>query len=210
MSTERRRLTTDESRAAALDAARELLIAEGPQAVTLKAVATKIGRTHANVLHHFGSALELQKALAAMLAEGVCASIAEAVLGARQGSVDPRRIVDLTFDAFDQQGAGALATWMVITGNRDALDPIVSAIHKLVDDIADTGHDDVQLHQETLTLVLLALGDALLGKAMADALGLPRDAARDIALKQLMASPGIGGEANGLRPGKAVPSSVAA
>jgi AcrR family transcriptional regulator len=191
MSIERKRLTPDESRTAALDAARDILITEGPQAVTLKAVATRVGRTHANVLHHFGSALGLQKALAAMLAESVCESIAKTVVSARRGEADPRLIVDMTFDAFDQQGAGALATWMIMSGNNDALDPILSAIHNLVDELADDGHDDVLLHQDTLTLVLMALGDALLGKPMADALGLPREAARDIAYKQLMASPGV-------------------
>ncbi len=190
MSIERKRLTPDESRTAALDAARDILIAEGPQAVTLKAVATKVGRTHANVLHHFGSALGLQKALAAMLAESVCDSIAATVVSARRGEADPRLIVDMTFDAFDQQGAGALATWMIMSGNRDALDPILSSIHHLVDELADDNEDGL-IKEDTLTLVLMALGDALLGKPMADALGLPREAARDIAYKQLMASPGV-------------------
>ena len=188
---ERKRLTPDESRTAALDAARDILITEGPQAVTLKAVATRVGRTHANVLHHFGSALGLQKALAAMLAESVCGSIAETVVSARRGEADSRLIVDMTFDAFDQQGAGALATWMIMSGNKDALDPILSAIHHLVDELGEDGHDDVSMHEDTLTLVLMALGDSLLGKPMADALGLPRAAARDIAYKQLMASPGV-------------------
>jgi AcrR family transcriptional regulator len=190
MSIERKRLTPDESRTAALDAARDILITEGPQAVTLKAVATRVGRTHANVLHHFGSALGLQKALAAMLAEAVCDSIAETVVSARRGEADPRLIVDMTFDAFDQQGAGALATWMILSGNKDALDPILSAIHHLVDELADDNEDGL-IREDTLTLVLMALGDALLGKPMADALGLPREAARDIAYKQLMASPGV-------------------
>ena len=189
-SIERRRLTPDESRTAALEAAREILIAEGPQAVTLKAVATKVGRTHANVLHHFGSALGLQKALAAMLADSVCDSIAETVVSARRGDADPRLIVDMTFDAFDQQGAGALATWMILSGNKDALDPILSAIHNLVDELADDNEDGL-IREDTLMLVLMALGDALLGKPMADALGLPRAAARGIAYKQLMASRGV-------------------
>ena len=187
---ERKRLTPDESRTAALDAAREILIAEGPQAVTLKAVATKVGRTHANVLHHFGSALGLQKALAAMLAGSVCENIAETVVSARRGEADPRLIVDMTFDAFDQQGAGALATWMIMSGNKDALDPILNAIHHLVDDLGEDNEDGL-IKEDTLTLVLMALGDSLLGKPMADALGLPREAARDIAYKQLMASPGV-------------------
>jgi len=191
MSPTRKRLSPDESRTIALEAARQILIADGPQAVTLKAVAAKMGRTHANLLHHFGSALGLQKALAAMLAETVCATIGATVLRARRGEADPRLIVDMTFDAFDQQGAGALAMWMIMSGNKDALDPILSAIHNLVDDLAKDSQGDDQLREDTLTLVFMALGDTLLGKPMADALGLPREAAREIALKLLLASPGL-------------------
>ncbi|NYT41826.1 TetR/AcrR family transcriptional regulator [Sphingomonas sp. R-74633] len=183
----RKRLSPEESRDAALEAARELLLEAGPQAVTLKAVAAKIGRTHANLLHHFGSAAGLQKALAANIACGVTAKIGAAVMRARQGTDhDDREVVDMTFDAFDKGGAGALASWMILTGNQDALDPILEAIHGLMDQLAE-GHDDKthSLHEETLQLVLMALGDALLGAPMARALGLPRDKARDIAAAQL-------------------------
>ena len=190
MSIERKRLSPDESRTVALEAARQILITDGPQAVTLKAVAARVGRTHANVLHHFGSASGLQKALAALLADTVCATIGATVIKARRGDADPRDIVDLTFDAFDRQGAGALATWMIMSGNKDALDPILEAIHRLVDELTDD-NDAGMIREDTLTLVFMALGDALLGKPMADALGLPRDAAREIAFRQLMASPGV-------------------
>ncbi len=184
--TPRRRLSPEESRDAALVAARELLIEDGPQAVTLKAVAAKIGRTHANLLHHFGSAAGLQKALAASIAETVTAKIGEAVMRARSGDHDPREVVDLTFDAFGKGGAGALASWMILTGNQDALDPILEAIHNLVDKLAE-GHDEAEgpIHEETLQLVLWALGDALLGAPMARALGLARDKAREMATVQL-------------------------
>ena len=190
MQSDRKRLPPDESRALALEAARALLISDGPQAVTLKAVAARVGRTHANLLHHFGSALGLQKALAAMLAETVCETIGATVIRARRGEADPRMIVDLTFDAFDGQGAGALATWMIMSGHTDALEPIMSAIHHLIDELADDNEDGL-IREDTLTLVFMALGDALLGKPMADALGLPRDAAREIACRQLLASPGV-------------------
>ena len=190
MTTTRTRLTPDESRARALDAARALLISEGPAAVTLKAVAAKIGKTHANVLHHFGSALELQKALAALLAETVCETIGATVMRARRGEADPRDIVDMCFDAFDQQGAGALATWMIMSGHTSALEPIMSAIHNLVDELA-VDNENGLIREDTLALVLMALGHALLGKPMADALGLPRATAREIALKQLLASPSV-------------------
>lgn len=189
MSITRRRLSPEKSRDAALEAARTLLIEDGPQAVTLKAVAGKIGRTHANLLHHFGSAAGLQKALAASIAQGVTAKIGEAVMRARAGDHDPREVVDLTFDAFDKGGAGALASWMILTGNRDALDPILEAIHGLVDELAE-GHSDEEapIREETLQLVLWALGDALLGGPMARALDLPRDKARDMAAAQLGSS----------------------
>jgi AcrR family transcriptional regulator len=190
MSITRKRLTPDESRAAALEAARALLIESGPQAVTLKAVAARMGRTHANLLHHFGSAAELQGALAGNIAEQVCETIAGVVMKARQGEADPRTIVEMTFDAFDQQGAGGLCTWMIMSGNQDALNPILDAIHRLMDQLS-VGDEDGLMHEETLTLVLLAMGDALLGAPMARALGLPRGAARDLAHQILMASPGM-------------------
>ena len=196
MSIAKKRLTPKESRTAALDAARELLIEAGPQAVTLKAVAGRIGRTHANLLHHFGSAAGLQRELARTLAESVCETIAETVMKARgTGEEDPRRIVDMTFDAFDKGGAGALASWMILTGNEDALNPIVEAIHNLVDRLGE-GHEDLPMHQDTLGLVLWALGDALLGGALAKSLGLPREAARELATEQLRATRNASGIAN--------------
>ena len=132
MNPPRRRLSPDESRAAAIAAARRILIDQGPQAVTLKAVSAEIGKTHANLLHHFGSAAELQAELARSIAESVTGSIAETVQRARQHLTDPREIVDRTFDAFGKEGAGALAARMILSGNRDALNPILEAIRSLV------------------------------------------------------------------------------
>lgn len=181
MSIVKKRLSPEESRFVALQAAREILIETGPAAVTLKAVAGRIDRTHANLLHHFGSAAGLQKALAAYLAETVCATIGEKMAASPPGERNVREIVDLAFDAFDSGGAGALATWMAATGNEDALDPIVEAIHKLIDGMAPDAHEKRLMHEDTLALVLMALGDAQLGGAMAEALSLPRDTARALA-----------------------------
>jgi AcrR family transcriptional regulator len=153
MSTPRERLTPEASRAAALHAAQHLLIEHGPQAVTLKAVAARIGRTHANLLHHFGSAAGLQAELARSIAEKVSVSIAETVELARQGQVDPREIVDKTFDAFGREGGGALAAWMILSGNRDALDPILASLRGLVKQLS-AGHEDHNVPETTLWLVL--------------------------------------------------------
>ena len=188
----RKRMSPEESRLAALEAARLLLIETGPQSVTLKAVATRIGRTHANLLHHFGSAAGLQKALAGHLAETVCVTIAEAVHASRAGLGSPREVVDLAFDAFDKEGAGALASWMILSGNEDALTPVVETIHELVDEIAPaeaSGEQELKrVHEETLALVLMAMGDALIGTALAKSLNLPETSARDRAERMLVNS----------------------
>ncbi|MBU6206665.1 MAG: TetR family transcriptional regulator [Alphaproteobacteria bacterium] len=195
MTTTRKRLSPDESRAAALEAARALLIETGPQAVTLKAVAQRIGRTHANVLHHFGSALELQKALAARMVQDACEVTTNAITGARLGEVDHAIIVDNSFTAFGANGLWALATWMVLSGEREALGPMMEKLHQLTDTIADyearefTGAIRAEaVARDTLAVVLLALGDALLGKELTEALGLPRDTARSLALSRLKRS----------------------
>ena len=171
---------------AALVAARALLIEAGPQAVTLKAVAGRVGRTHANLLHHFGSASGLQKELARHLAETICATIRDAVIASRSGIGSPRDVVDLTFDAFDKEGAGALASWMLLSGNEDALDPIVDTIHDLVVDLDDYGSDAQRASTLSLTLTLMALGDSLLGGPLSQALDLPRTTARDRAEAMLV------------------------
>ena len=186
MSISRKRLNSEESRSAALEAARQLLLEQGPQAVTLKAVAAKVGRTHANLLHHFGSAAGLQAELALSIAHRVTGSIAEAVERARSGETDVREVVDGTFDAFDREGAGALAAWMILSGNRDALDPILNSIRGLVAQLR-VGHEEHHVPESTLWLVLAALGDALLGEPITSALGLQRDVARRIATDALRA-----------------------
>ncbi|HET6943012.1 MAG TPA: TetR/AcrR family transcriptional regulator [Sphingomicrobium sp.] len=184
MSISRKRLNSEESRTAALEAARQLLLEQGPQAVTLKAVAAKVGRTHANLLHHFGSAAGLQSELARSIAERVTGSIAEAVARARSGEAEAREVVDGTFDAFDREGAGALAAWMILSGNRDALNPILESIRALVAQLS-VGHEEQHVGETTLWLVLAALGDSLLGASIAGALSMDRDTARQLAADRL-------------------------
>src|SRR5205085_10854530 len=75
-------------------------------------------------------------------------------------------------------------SWMIITGNRDALNPILDSIRGLVAKLS-VGHDARHVAESTLSLVLNALGDSLLGPTIAEALGLPRDSARELAAQRL-------------------------
>jgi len=181
----KKRLSPHESRAAALEAARLLLIEQGPQAVTLKAVAGRIERTHANLLHHFGSAGDLWKALAVYMASGLCETIGHAVIGSRLGVLSPRELVDLIFDAFGSEGGAALAAWLRLTGDAQALDPIIEAITAMLDELNDLGSE--AMLDVSHTLVLLALGDALVGHALSTALDVPRSTGRQMAERLLVA-----------------------
>jgi hypothetical protein len=73
---------------------------------------------------------------------------------------------------------------MILTGNRDALNPILDSIRSLVAQLT-VGHEDHHVAESTLSLVLNALGDSLLGPPIAEALGLPRDSARELAAQRL-------------------------
>jgi AcrR family transcriptional regulator len=181
----KKRLSPQESRAAAVEAARLLLIEQGPQAVTLKAVAARIGRTHANLLHHFGSAADLWRALAHHMASNLCAVLGKAVVASRLGALTPRELVDQIFDGFEFQGAASLAAWLQLNGDERALDPIIDAVQGMLEELDDLGTG--AMRHVSHTLVLLALGDGLLGATMSRALDLPRDCGRDLATRMLVA-----------------------
>ena len=81
---------------------------------------------------------------------------------------------------------------MILSGNEDALTPILQAIHDLVEELREEhSEDEAPIEDETLHLVLMALGDALFGAPLARALGLPRTRAREIAYESMINS-GIG------------------
>ena len=63
MSPQRIRRRPDEARSVILQAAEELLIAGGPQAVQMRAVAQRLGMTDAGIAHHFGTRDALLEAL---------------------------------------------------------------------------------------------------------------------------------------------------
>ena len=182
----RKRLTQDESRAAAVAAARALLLDQGAAAITLKAVAGKIGRTHANLLHHFGSVAGLHRALAEDIAVTVSASITSAIASRRKGLATERDVVNAMFDAFADQGAGELIGWIALTRQRDALKPVIDTIAAIVADFAAAG-DQRPMDKVTLGLVLLAVGDSLVGEEVAQGTGQARAAVREIAVRQIAA-----------------------
>src|SRR5215469_9972787 len=181
----RRRRIPSEVRSAALAEARRLLLANGPDAVTLKAVADALGMTHSNLLHHFGSAAELQSALMSAMVRDLNEALLDAVAHIDETPRGPRELVDRVFDAFDQGGAGRLAAWMSVTNNVEHMGPIRDAINDLVSGVEKKGPVDVsnardRVNSVVLFISLLAFGDAVIGQQLAAILGLKRKAAREL------------------------------
>jgi hypothetical protein len=111
----------------------------------------------------------------------VCEKIAEEMYAQEPGHRNVRHIVDLTFDAFDSGGAAALSSWMLLTGNDDALDPILAAIQTLIDNLTPDAMQKQLYREDTMALVVMALGDAQIGTRLAGAMDLHRDTARILA-----------------------------
>ena len=181
-----RRQSPDDARAAAVEAAHTLLIEDGVAAVTLKAVAAGIGRTHANLLHHFGSVAGLRRALAEEIARRVSTSITAAIASRRRGEATPRDVVDAMFDAFRRERVGEMVGWIALTRQREALLPVTETVAAILADFRAAG-DPRPMDKVILGLVLLAIGDSLVGEEVAAATGDQPSDIRDIAVMQIAA-----------------------
>lgn len=179
----RRKRSGDEVREEGLAAARRLLLAGGPRAVTLAGVGQEIGMSHANVLHHFGSAAGLQSALMGSMVNDLANAFDNVVELLKTDAAAPRTVADRVFDAFDKGGAGQLAAWIVLSGDLEHLEPVRDAVRGLVDAIVGQSTDDAaneRVRAAVLMLAIGAFGDAVIGPSLRDMLDQPDDAMRDL------------------------------
>ncbi|MDR3538429.1 MAG: TetR/AcrR family transcriptional regulator [Acetobacteraceae bacterium] len=170
-------------RAQIILAARALLQTDGPQAITLKAVALRAGVTHGNVTYHFGTVDALHSALIATIIEDLTFATTATVGHLRKGEMSLRDVVDVVFDAFAAGGAGRLVAWLAATGAGHRLTPLYSIIAGLVGSLAEGeagaqagGADAIGLMMAAI--VVPALGEALTGTRLETELGLDRGAVR--------------------------------
>lgn len=181
------RRTPEETRTLALASARRLLLADGPDAITLQAVAADLGMSHTNLIHHFGSAAGLQSKLMQQMVSELTTTIESAVMRLRAGKGEVKDFVDIVFDAFDQGGAARLAAWMVLTGQSMHLAPIGEVVRDYIDSVervSDNEGDAAAIHERvtsaTLFVTMAALGDAIIGNQLRKMVGREREAVRKL------------------------------
>lgn len=188
----RRRRSPDEARAQALVSARKLLIDHGPNGLTLQAVAQDIGVTHGTLIHHFGSAAELQSALMGAMVRDLATALESAVAHVRSDERAPRTVVDIVFTAFDEGGAGHLAAWIALSNRYEHLEPVREAVGDLVAALSEKvllSGEEAPRHipSALLFITLCAFGDAVIGGPLREMLGRDRDAVRRLAANLLPA-----------------------
>jgi TetR/AcrR family transcriptional regulator, repressor for neighboring sulfatase len=179
----RRKRMGGEVRDEALVAARKLLLNGGPAAVTVASVGREIGMTHANVLHHFGSAASLQSALMGSMIRDLTTALDNVVELLKTDAAAPRTVADKVFDAFDKGGAGQLAAWIILSGDVKQLEPVREAVRALVEAIVGQSTDDAapeRVRAAVLMMAVSAFGDALIGPHVREMLDQEDDAMRDL------------------------------
>jgi len=187
-STRRQRRQPAEVRTAALDSARRLLLAQGPDSITLKAVARDLGMTHTNLIHHFGSAAELQSALMREMVRSLTDTMEAAVARFRAGAGDVREFVDIVFDAFDHGGAGPLAAWLMVSGNATLFAPVGQVVRDYVAHVEEGAHinpgEVADMHRRYTSALLFvvtpAFGDAIIGDMLRKMVDRERAAVREV------------------------------
>ncbi len=182
----RRRRSAGEAKGEALLVARRLLMERGPYAVTLKAVADELGMSHTNILHHFGTAGELQSELMSAMVHDLAAALMGAVAHLRSDAGAPRALVDMVFDAFDKGGAGRLAAWIALSGSFDTLEPVREAVEELVSALEEKfaqeeGDPRLGVTSSVLLIAMMAFGDAVIGEPLREMVDRERTAARKVA-----------------------------
>jgi len=174
------------AREEALDAARELLLAGGPAAVTLKAVGERMGVGHANLIHHFGSAAGLQGALMDRMVRDLAERI-EAGLGQGRESLEPGRLMTAVFDAFGKGGASQLAAWLALAREQGRAGSFAEVVRDLADRLAAMAPDDPGAADRARALVTtaayMAFADGLIGETLMPMLGARPGLGLDLALK---------------------------
>lgn len=153
--------------------------------MTLKAVGQAMGVSHANLIHHFGSAEGLQSALMGSMVADLSNALDAAIARLRTDEGAPLELINAVFDAFAEGGAGKLAAWIVLKGDLTHLEPVRAAVNGLVEAIRDKLGDPLttspkQLSSAVLFIALSAFGEALIGPPLRDMLDQDEEASRQV------------------------------
>ena len=175
----RSRRTPEEARRLVLGAAAARLAEHGLKGLNVVDVAKDAGMTHATVLHHFGSAEKMQRALVQEMTATLLQDLMIALDG--KGDLDGGELCDLLFDALSRKGHGKLIAWASATDQRIA-EEFRDARGALFGELVQSLSTRLQMSEATARRMVYltatsALGAALTGAALARRRGMSREEA---------------------------------
>jgi len=181
MAQTRIRRPAEESQRLILEAAEQLLVDGGPQAVQVRAVAQRVGMTDAGVSHHFGGRDELLVALLRHGGRRLRTAVENAVSAWIDDQPDVASLVAVVAEVY-RDGYAELAVALHAAGWRDTggglLEPVVEALHAArTRSRSDAAIEDARLAVAALhqALALEPVYDAAFRRSA----GIPAKGARD-------------------------------
>jgi AcrR family transcriptional regulator len=169
-----RRRKAESVREEALAIARRLLISSGPGAITLKAVGAEMRMSHANLIHHFGSAEAFRDRLKTAMVEELTRTVTALIRRYEAGEASVAEIVDTVFTAYAEGGIGTLVAWSALTPageDRHGLDLRIGELVTMLERLIEGPAAPSRARAMVYVVSLLAFGDSLIGKSLAKALG---------------------------------------
>jgi AcrR family transcriptional regulator len=173
----RKRRSSDEARAAILDAAEAQLREVGPSGIRLQDVAKVVGVSHPTVLHHFGSREGLIEALVARSLDTMQAGLFDAVVQ-QPGHEGIAQLLDQVAAQMKDAGRARTFLWLVLAGYGPGLQalqlkPLAEAVHE-VRRIKRAGKKRMPPFEDSWFSVVLP-GLALLALSVLEERGVPPD-----------------------------------
>ena len=155
--------------------------------------------SHANLIHHFGSAEAFQGQLVDAMLQDLTRTVTGLVERHARGEADLAAIVDSVFESYGPGGVGMLVAWSALTGETrvaEGLTREIAALVAVLEQISP-GPDAPGRARVTVRLVTsLAFADSLIGGSLSTMLGDPPGEGRAQALLLLQRleapEPGVG------------------
>src|SRR2546423_8067914 len=181
MAQTRIRRPAEESQRLILEAAEQLLVDGGPQAVQVRAVTQRVGMTDAGVSHQFGGRDELLVALLRHGGRRLRTAVEDAVSAWIDDQPDVASLVAVVAEVY-RDGYAELAVALHAAGWRDTggglLEPVVEALHAArTRSRSDAAIEDARLAVAALHQALAL--QPVYGAAFRRSAGIPANGARD-------------------------------
>lgn len=168
------RRSPEEARSLILDAAGKRLVDHGLRGLNIKDVANDIGIKHGTLLHHFGSAEDMRRALLAKLSEELITDMSRIL----NSDAAPEIVFVELFRLMSQTGQTKLLAWRALEEDNNLVSkeeiPSIDLIEDIVERVAERiKGKDVDLARNIIFLALsAAVGWGICGPTLMSTLGM--------------------------------------